>query len=77
MKKLENSTFKELIVEDRLLNNESYEEFAERMKKKIHKGNNGSGIISLNISKEEFMKKYNLVDLSVVMGEFGFKFPKI
>ena len=69
---------KEEVKEMELINNMDYEEMTEYFEKEnLKDANKQTEIRPLGMSIEEFMEKYDAVDLSSFLESFGVKFPKL
>ena len=69
---------KEEVKEMELINNMDYEEMTEYFEKEnLKDANKQTEIRPLGMSIEEFMEKYDAVDLSSFLESFGVKLPKL
>jgi hypothetical protein len=66
----------EELKEVELLNNMTYDEVTEYFEKSMLNESNGDNIKPLGMSIEEFMEKYDCVDISSLLKSFGVTFPK-
>ena len=68
----------EEVKEMELINNMDYEEMTEYFEKEnLKDANKQTEIRPLGMSIEEFMEKYDAVDLSSFLESFGVKLPKL
>lgn len=66
----------EQLKEVELINGMTYDEVTEYFEKSILDESTTDNIIPLNMSMEEFMEKYDCVDLSGLLKSYGVTFPK-